>query len=213
MASVDAVLGWRQLGGRGRWSGYLAPPAARGASARWSGAGARAQRAAPISTSRCRSCRPGAGRRRRHRRRRHSSPRAQLRAMPPGGAPRRPSRSAPKAARRSPRWLRVKARPPTRRAAGLAPRSRADNPDFTYATTSIRCSQIRAQWVRPLGGGIGRRHFRVLGRPHRRPAHRRFVQLQFVRPRRLRAVQSASPLPPLPASYRRGELGVNLVIR
>jgi TonB family protein len=29
----------------------------------------------------------------------------------------------------------------------------------------------------------------------------------------LRAVQSASPLPPLPASYRRGELGVNLVIR
>jgi len=29
----------------------------------------------------------------------------------------------------------------------------------------------------------------------------------------LRAVQSASPLPPLPSSYRRGELGVNLVIR
>jgi TonB family protein len=92
-----------------------------------------------------------------------------------------------------------------------------DNPDFTYGYyIDQMLSQIRANWVRPpLGGGIEAVvHFRVL-------RDGRIDDLRIVTSSGyssfdlagLRAVQSASPLPPLPASYRRGELGVNLVIR
>jgi len=92
-----------------------------------------------------------------------------------------------------------------------------DNPDFTYGYyIDQMLAQIRANWVRPpLGGGIETVvHFRV-------SRDGRIDDLHIVTSSGyssfdlagLRAVQSASPLPPLPASYRRGELGVNLVIR
>ncbi len=92
-----------------------------------------------------------------------------------------------------------------------------DNPDFTYGYyIDQMLSQIRANWVRPpLGGGVEAVvHFRV-------SRDGRIDDLRIVTSSGyssfdlagLRAVQSASPLPPLPASYRRGELGVNLVIR
>ena len=92
-----------------------------------------------------------------------------------------------------------------------------DNPDFTYGYyIDQMLAQIRANWTRPpLGGGIEATvHFRVL-------RDGRIDDLRIVNSSGyssfdlagLRAVQSASPLPPLPASYRRGELGVNLVIR
>lgn len=92
-----------------------------------------------------------------------------------------------------------------------------DNPDFTYGYyIDQMLSQIRSHWTRPpLGSGIETVvHFRVL-------KDGRIDSLRIVTSSGyssfdlagLRAVQSASPLPPLPASYRRGELGVNLVIR
>lgn len=92
-----------------------------------------------------------------------------------------------------------------------------DNPDFTYGYyIDQMLAQIRANWVRPpLGGGIETMiHFRV-------SRDGRIDDLRIVTSSGyssfdlagLRAVQSASPLPPLPSSYRRGELGVNLVIR
>jgi protein TonB len=92
-----------------------------------------------------------------------------------------------------------------------------DNPDFTYGYyIDQMLAQIRANWTRPpLGGGIETVvHFRVL-------KDGRIDDLRIVTSSGyssfdlagLRAVQSASPLPPLPSSYRRGELGVNLVIR
>jgi TonB family protein len=92
-----------------------------------------------------------------------------------------------------------------------------DNPDFTYGYyIDQMLAQIRANWVRPpLGGGIETMvHFRI-------SRDGRIDDLRIVTSSGyssfdlagLRAVQSASPLPPLPSSYRRGELGVNLVIR
>lgn len=92
-----------------------------------------------------------------------------------------------------------------------------DNPDFTYGYyIDQMLAQIRANWTRPpLGGGIETVvHFRVLkdGRIDdvRIVTSSGYSSFDLAG---LRAVQSASPLPPLPSSYRRGELGVNLVIR
>jgi TonB family protein len=77
-------------------------------------------------------------------------------------------------------------------------------------------AMIAAHWVRPpLGGGVEMKvHFRI---------HKdgRITGLRIVTSSGynsfdlagLRAVQSASPLPPLPRSYRRDSLGVNLIIR
>ncbi len=92
-----------------------------------------------------------------------------------------------------------------------------DNPDFTYGYyIDQMLALIRAQWVRPpLGGGVEATvHFRIL-------RDGRIDDIRIVRSSGyssfdlagLRALQAASPLPPLPRSYRQGTLGVNLIIR
>lgn len=92
-----------------------------------------------------------------------------------------------------------------------------DNPDFTYGYYVDRMlGAIRAHWRRPpLGGEVEMvLHFRI----HRdgRVSDVRIVKSSGYDSFDLagrRAVQSASPLPPLPRSYRHGTLGVNLRIR
>jgi TonB family protein len=92
-----------------------------------------------------------------------------------------------------------------------------DNPDFTYGYyIDQMLALIRAQWVRPpLGGGVEALvHFRIL-------RDGRIDDIRIVRSSGyssfdlagMRALQAASPLPPLPRSYRQGTLGVNLIIR
>lgn len=92
-----------------------------------------------------------------------------------------------------------------------------DNPDFTYGYyVDQMLALIRAQWQRPpLGGGIEARvHFEI-GRDGA------VTEVRIVGSSGyssfdlsgLRAVQAASPLPPLPKSYRQGSLGVTLIIR
>ncbi len=92
-----------------------------------------------------------------------------------------------------------------------------DNPDFTYGYyIEQMLALIRAQWVRPpLGGGIEATvHFDV-GRGGDINGVR-IVQSSGYSSfdlAGLRAVQSASPLPPLPNGYKQGSLGVTLIIR
>ena len=92
-----------------------------------------------------------------------------------------------------------------------------DNPDFTYGYyIDQMLALIRSQWVRPpLGGGVEALvHFRIL-------RDGRIEDIRIVRSSGyssfdlagMRALQAASPLPPLPRSYRQGTLGVNLIIR
>jgi protein TonB len=92
-----------------------------------------------------------------------------------------------------------------------------DNPDFTYGYyIEQMLALIRSQWVRPpLGGGVEALvHFRIL-------KDGRIEDVRIVRSSGyssfdlagLRALEAASPLPPLPRSYRQGSLGVNLIIR
>ena len=92
-----------------------------------------------------------------------------------------------------------------------------DNPTFTYGYYLDRMLLlIRAQWTRPaLGSGVEATvHFRVL-----RDGTVEAVELvsssgyNSFDLAALRAVQTAAPLPPLPRSYREGELGVNLIFR
>jgi protein TonB len=92
-----------------------------------------------------------------------------------------------------------------------------DNPDFTYGYyVEQMLALIRAQWVRPpLGGGIEAvLHFEI-GRDGRIAEVRieRSSGYSSFDLAALRAVQSASPLPPLPQSYRQGSLGVTLIVR
>jgi protein TonB len=92
-----------------------------------------------------------------------------------------------------------------------------DNPSFTYGYyVDQMLGLIQAQWVRPpLGGGIEAMvSFRI-------QRDGRITDLRIERSSGyssfdlagLRAVQSASPLPPLPRSYTQGSLGVNLILR
>lgn len=92
-----------------------------------------------------------------------------------------------------------------------------DNPDFTYDYYVDRMlAQIREHWVRPpLGGKVEATvRFRIL-------ADGRVVDVAIASSSgynsfdlaALRAVQSASPLPPLPQSFDHPSLGVNLVVR
>ena len=92
-----------------------------------------------------------------------------------------------------------------------------DNPDFTYGYyVDQMLALIRDQWVRPpLGGGVEATvHFVV-------QSDGRIADVRVVRSSGyssfdlagLRAVQAASPLPPLPRSYLQGSLGVSLIIR
>ncbi|HEV8629145.1 MAG TPA: energy transducer TonB [Thermoanaerobaculia bacterium] len=92
-----------------------------------------------------------------------------------------------------------------------------DNPTFTYGYYLDRMLLlIRSQWTRPaLGSGVEAMvHFRIL-----RDGTVEAVELvnssgyNSFDLAALRAVQSAAPLPPLPRSYREGELGVNLIFR
>jgi TonB family protein len=92
-----------------------------------------------------------------------------------------------------------------------------DNPTFTYGYYLDRMLLlIRGQWVRPpLGSGVEATvHFRIL-------RDGTVEEIQLVSSSgynsfdlaALRALQAAAPLPPLPRSYREGELGVNLIFR
>jgi protein TonB len=92
-----------------------------------------------------------------------------------------------------------------------------DNPSFTYGYYLDRLLLlIRGQWQRPqLGSGPEAViHFRIL-----RDGSVDDVELvtssgySSFDLAALRAVQSAAPFPPLPRSYREGELGVNLIFR
>jgi TonB family protein len=92
-----------------------------------------------------------------------------------------------------------------------------DNPDFTYGYyVDQMLGLIRAQWVRPtLGGGIEASVHFVIARDGR-VSEARIVSSSGYSSfdlSGLRAVQAASPLPPLPKGYRQSALGVTLIIR
>jgi TonB family protein len=92
-----------------------------------------------------------------------------------------------------------------------------DNPDFTYGYYLDRLlSLIDAQWVRPpLGSGIRAViSFRIQRdgsmtdlRVSEPSGYNTFDLAAY------RAVQNASPFPPLPRAYRHDSLGVNLIVR
>lgn len=92
-----------------------------------------------------------------------------------------------------------------------------DDPTFTYGYYVDRMlSLIRARWQRPpVGGDVEVTvHFRILRNGH-------VDQLRIVTSSGiesfdlagLRAIQAASPLPPLPQGYRKPSLGVTLIMR
>lgn len=92
-----------------------------------------------------------------------------------------------------------------------------DNPSFTYGYyVDQMLAKISSNWVRPpVGSGVeATLSFRI---------HRdgRIADLRIARSSglssfdlaALRAVQSSSPLPPLPRAFRESSLGVNLIVR
>ena len=92
-----------------------------------------------------------------------------------------------------------------------------DNPDFTYGYyIDQMLGMIRQNWVRPpLGGGIEatvyfriQRDGRVTGLRVATSSGYNSFDLAG-----LRAVQSASPFPPLPRGFAHDSLGVHLIIR
>jgi len=98
-----------------------------------------------------------------------------------------------------------------------APVARLDNPDFTYGYyVDQMLAMISRHWTRPpVGGGIEAwLHYRI-------ERDGRIVDLEILRSSginsfdlaALRAVQAASPLPPLPRAFREDSLGVNLIVR
>jgi TonB family protein len=98
-----------------------------------------------------------------------------------------------------------------------APVARLDNPDFTYGYyVDQMLAMISRNWVRPpVGGGIEAwLHYEI-------ERDGRIVRLEIIRSSginsfdlaAMRAVQAASPLPPLPRAYREDSLGVNLIVR
>jgi TonB family protein len=142
----------------------------------------------------------------------------------PAEAPRPAERTAP-APPAAPEAAPPSANPPgPRGAAGGNPASpftaaggTVDNPTFTYGYYLDRMVLlIRGQWVRPqLGSGPEAVvHFRIL-----RDGKVEDVKLvsssgyNSFDLAALRAVQAAAPLPPLPRSYREGDLGVTLIFR
>jgi TonB family protein len=95
--------------------------------------------------------------------------------------------------------------------------SRLDDPTFTYGYyLDQMLGLIRSQWVRPpLGGGVECvLHFRI--RRDGRVEDVRIVTSSGYASFDLaarRAIESASPLPPLPRGYAGDNLGVTLVVR
>jgi len=92
-----------------------------------------------------------------------------------------------------------------------------DNPDFTYDYYVERMlSRIRQYWARPSIGGTVEAmvSYRIL-------KDGKVVDVRIVRSSSfnsfdlaaMRAVQRASPLPPLPQSFKHDSLGVNLLVR
>lgn len=138
-------------------------------------------------------------------------PRAEKPAPAPATAPVAPADTGPAAREGSPEGS------PTGIAALGAAVAGLDNPDFTYGYyVEQMLALIRAQWVRPpLGGGIEAvLHYSIL--PDGRIADVRIVESSGYSSfdlAALRALQSASPLPPLPKSYRQDSLGVTLIVR
>lgn len=92
-----------------------------------------------------------------------------------------------------------------------------DNPDFTYGYyVDQMLSMIRSRWLRPpLGDDTEAMiHFRIHTdgsvsevRIVRSSGYNQFDLAG------LRAIEAAAPFPPLPRSYRRDSLGVNLIFR
>jgi TonB family protein len=105
-------------------------------------------------------------------------------------------------------------------ASGLAvgaPSATFDNPDFTYGYyVDQMLAIISRNWSRPpVGSGVETVvHYRI-GRDGT------LSEIRIVRSSginsfdlaALRAVQSSSPLPPLPRAFRESSLGVNLIVR
>jgi TonB family protein len=98
-----------------------------------------------------------------------------------------------------------------------APVARLDNPDFTYGYyVDQMLALISRNWARPpVGGGIEawihyniQRDGAITGIEIVRSSGINSFDLAA-----LRAVQSSSPLPPLPRAYRESSLGVNLIVR
>lgn len=92
-----------------------------------------------------------------------------------------------------------------------------DNPDFTYDYyIDQMLALIAANWVRPpLGGDVEAMiHFEIA--PDGAVSEVRVVRSSGYDSfdlAGLRAIRSASPLPPLPRSYHHDSLGVNLILR
>ena len=98
-----------------------------------------------------------------------------------------------------------------------APTATLDNPDFTYGYYVKRMvALIRARWTRPLVPDETQSvvHFRILrdGTIEDLELREASGSESFDRSA-LRAVQAASPLPPLPVGYRQESLGVSLIVR
>jgi TonB family protein len=109
---------------------------------------------------------------------------------------------------------------PTGAAAGLAMGAAIaglDNPNFTYGYyVDQMLALISSNWVRPpVGSGVEATVYYRIQRDGR------ITELRIVRSSgynsfdlaAMRAVQSSSPLPPLPRGFRDGSLGVNLIVR
>ena len=92
-----------------------------------------------------------------------------------------------------------------------------DNPDFVYGYYVDRMlSAIRAQWLRPPVGNDVEMIVHFVIRQDGTVEDLEIVKSSQIRSFDLagqRAVLSASPLPPLPRSYREPTLGVTLIIR
>ncbi|MCH9648068.1 MAG: TonB family protein [Deltaproteobacteria bacterium] len=92
-----------------------------------------------------------------------------------------------------------------------------DNPDFTYDYYVKRMvALIRARWSRPLVPEDTESvvHFRILKDGTIQDLELRDPSGSAVFDRAaLRAIQDASPLPPLPVGYRQDSLGVSLIVR
>jgi TonB family protein len=92
-----------------------------------------------------------------------------------------------------------------------------DNPNFTYGYyVDQMLSLISSNWVRPpVGSGVEATIY------YRIQREGRITELRIVRSSginsfdlaALRAIQSSSPLPPLPRGFKDGSLGVNLIVR
>ncbi len=91
-----------------------------------------------------------------------------------------------------------------------------EDPNFTYGYYLDRIvAAISGNWVRPpLGDLKAKIHFRI--RRDGTIDDLRLVESSTSRDfdaAALRAVQSSSPLPPLPKGYKRDDLGINLIVK